>query len=363
MITFVDATTSEHARGIGTVINSVTNAMSRDGRVLITRGPGVHPRDAERRVRIARTRIGRLGYQRLLLPLDVAHLKRKGSLIERVLLLDAYIPLPFVRRASRVEYAVLVHDALPLTHPHFWPPAKRAIKRAAFRSLQRARPLVFTSSEYNAKEIERLLGIEARVVPFGCGQLSDLEAEAALREPLAERGRHFVAVGAFDQRKNLLSLLESFEQLQRLEPSFSLHLVGGSPLVGSGPHGYESVLRERIARSTAADKVFVHRDLDRAETIRLIRHATALVLPSLAEGFGLPIIEALALGTPVVASDLPEIRSWAGDAIHYASPHEPADWVEPLLASAKTTEEERRAGQAFASAYRWKACADALLEW
>jgi glycosyltransferase involved in cell wall biosynthesis len=358
MTTFVDATTSEHARGIGTVIDSVASEMSSDQRVLIARGPSAPADDvAAHRVHVARTRPGRLLYQRVLLPFDVAGLKRKGLPIERIVLLDAYIPLPIVRQASRAEYAVLVHDALPLTHPHFWPPAKRLVKRAAFLSLQRARPVLFTSTAHNAKEIERLLEIEARVVPFGCGQLSDLEAEAARRGPLPERGRHVVTVGAFEPRKNLLSLIESFEQLRRFEPALSLHLVGG------GSSASEARLRERIARSTAADGILVHRNLDRAETIRLIRQATVLALPSLAEGFGLPIIEALALGTPVVASDLPEIRSWAGDAIGYASPNEPAEWVEPLLASTDVTEQRRRAGQEFASAYRWRACATALLEW
>jgi glycosyltransferase involved in cell wall biosynthesis len=364
MTTFVDATTSEHARGIGTVIDRVTGEMSSDARVLIARGPSTRPDNgAVHKVDIAGTRPGRLLYQRLLLPFDVAGLQRKGATIERILLLDAYIPLSLVRNASRAEYAVLVHDALPLTHPHFWSPAKRLIKKAAFHSLRRARPLVFTSTEHNAEEIQRLLGIEARVVPFGCGQLTDLEAEAARHDPLAERDQYIVAIGAFEPRKNLLSLIESFEQLQRREPGFALHLVGGSPLVGDGPRGYEALLDQRIARSTATDGIFVHRDLDRAETIRLVRGASALALPSLAEGFGLPIVEALALGTPVVASDLPEIRSWAGDAIHYASPHDPADWVEPLLASAAVTAEQRRAGQEFASAFRWNACATALLEW
>jgi glycosyltransferase involved in cell wall biosynthesis len=361
MTTFLDATTSEHARGIGTVIERLTSEMTSEARVLIARGPSAHPADgAAHRVRIARTRPGRLLYQRLLLPLDVARLKGKGAVIDRVALLDAYIPLPLIRWVSRTEYAVLVHDVLPLTHPHFWPPAKRAIKRAAFLALRHAQPRVFTSTEHNAREIERLLDLEARVVRFGCGQLSDVEADTARDEPLAEREPYFIAVGAFDPRKNLLALVESFEGL---EPRFRLHLVGGSQLVGGRARAYESLLRARIDRSTAADRIFLHRDLGREETIGLLKRATALVLPSLAEGFGLPIIEALALGTPVVASDLPEIRSWAGDAIRYASPHEPAEWVEPMLAAAETTEEERRAGQRFASAYRWKACATALLEW
>lgn len=358
MTTFVDATTAEHARGIGTVIDRVTDEMSSDAQVLIARGPSGYSHDPEaHKVEVARTRPGRLVYQRLLLPLDVAAVQRRGMPIERILLLDAYIPLAFARRASRADYAVLVHDTLPLTHPHYWPTAKRLVKRAAFRSLQHARPLVFTSTEHNAKEIRRLLRLEARAVPFGCGQLTDLEVEAARREPLAERDRYVVAVGAFEPRKNLPTLVDAFEKLRLHEPDFILHLVGG------GSRTFEAHFRERIAGSMAREGIFVHSGLGRAETIRLVRNATALALPSLAEGFGLPIIEALALGTPVVASDLPEIRSWAGDVIRYASPHRAADWVEPLLASVEATGQRRRAGQEFAGAYRWKACASALLEW
>lgn len=364
MTIFVDATTSEHARGIGTVIERVTGEMSADERVIIARGPSA-PREgvALHTVGITATRPGRLLYQRLLLPFDVARLRRRGMAIDQVVLLDAYIPLPLAREASRAKYGVLVHDALPVTHPHFWPPATRLVKKAAFLSLQQARPLVFTSTEHNAKAIQRLLKVETRVAPFGCGQLTDLESEAARHDPLVQREQYLVAIGAFEPRKNLLSLIESFERVQQVAPDFSLHLVGGGRVVGSSSRGYEALLSERLARSTAASKIFVHRDLDRAGAIRLIRHASVLALPSLAEGFGLPIIEALALGTPVVASDLPEIRSWADGAISYASPHEPADWVEPLLASTEVTDEKRRAGQEFASTFRWKECATSLLEW
>ena len=71
----------------------------------------------------------------------------------------------------------------------------------------------------------------------------------------------------------------------------------------------------------------------RSDVVRLIAEAGALILPSHAEGFGLPVLEALALGTPAVASDLEAIRTWAGDAIRYAPRERPADWVEPMLAA------------------------------
>ncbi len=178
----VDATTAEHARGIRTVILGVLGALfetTTEG-VRVAAGPGLEllPQPAAvRRVALARSRPGRLLYQRVLLPLDAQRMRRHGELVDRVLLLDSYAPV--MRPSPEIRYAAYVHDALPLSHPEYWPLSKRLVKRAAFSSLRRGVTL-FTSSEFNVREIERLLGVEARTVEFGCGQLTDVEADAAL---------------------------------------------------------------------------------------------------------------------------------------------------------------------------------------
>ena len=91
----------------------------------------------------------------------------------------------------------------------------------------------------------------------------------------------------------------------------------------------------------------------RTTTLHTMRTATALLFPSTAEGFGLPIVEALALGTPVVASDLPGIRSWADDAILYAPSTRPLDWLEPIATTVTSDPVHRRSGQEFAKRFRW----------
>jgi glycosyltransferase involved in cell wall biosynthesis len=356
MTLFVDATTGFHARGIATVIEGVVSALrDRDADAAVAgRRADRGVRFVERRVRLARTIPGRLAYQRVLLPLDIERLRRRGAQIDRALLLDSYVPLIPGRG---VRYGVLVHDLLPLTRPQYWNGAQLVVKRAAFASIRRHAPVVFTSSSYNADEVGRLLDLEARVVRFGCGQVSDSEADDALHRDLPARERSVVAVGAIEPRKNLPALLKSFEALKATDPSTSLVLVG------TGSEVFEQQLRGAVAASAARDAVEIVRDADRPTTLELIARAGVLALPSSAEGFGLPALEALALGTPVVASELDAIRSWAGDAIAYAEPGDHGAFAQALGRQLDAPDASRRDGQSFAQRFRWRECATALADW
>jgi glycosyltransferase involved in cell wall biosynthesis len=355
----VDATTAQHTRGIGTVIARLVPELVRAhaGQTSVAIGPDFPgARDPTmQRIALARTRVGRLLFQRLLLPLDVALLGLRSRHVDRVLLLDAYLPV--IRPQRAVTYAALVHDVLPLTHPHLWPASKRAVKRAAFASLRRSSATIFTSTEHNARAIRDLMQRDAHVVRFGCGQLTDAEADDALETPLAARGTHLLYIGAFEQRKNVIDLIDVFER--SVSHGAELNLV----LIGDGSAAHVRALDERIAKSPVRDSIRIVRSADRATTLQTMRTATALVLPSMAEGFGLPIVEALALGTPVVASDLPEIRSWAGDAVIYASPSNRLAWVNAIESAIASTPASRRCGQELARHYRWRSCAAEMLDW
>jgi glycosyltransferase involved in cell wall biosynthesis len=355
MATLIDATTAQHAKGIGTVINGVVSELSAGDDVVVAAGASLAapPGVAVRRVALARTRVGRLAYQRLLLPFDAKVTDQSGERINRALLLDAYAPLI---RPKGVRYAALVHDVLPLTHPHFWPPSKRWVKRAAFTALKVSRATLFASTEYNADAVRRLLGREARVVRFGCGQLTDEEADRAQVDPLVERDDTVTYVGALEPRKNLLFLVEAFERAAREVPDLRLQLIGG------GEESYVGALTARIAKSAVNDRIEIRSGVEKRQLLDLVARSAVFVFPSLAEGFGLPILEALALGTPVVSSGLPEIKSWAGDVVRYASPTDFVSWTGPLLDAIATSDEARRHGQKFAHRYRWNPCARALLD-
>lgn len=354
MATLVDATTAQHAKGIGTVIDGVVSELSPRDDVVVAAGERlvVPPGVPVRRLALARTRVGRLAYQRLLLPFDAKRSPPAGQ-IERALLLDAYAPLV---RPGGIRYAALIHDVLPLTHPQFWPRSKRLVKRAAFATLKLSEARLFASTEHNARAIRRLLGRDARVVQFGCGQLTDEEADRALEGPLAERGDTVTFVGALEPRKNLLLLIEAFDRLASKAPDLRLQVIG------DGKESYVTALNARIAESSVRERIEIRSGVEKRELLDLVGTSAAFVFPSVAEGFGLPILEALALGTPVVASRLPEIESWAGVAVRYASPNDASSWTAPLLQAIATDVELRREGQRFAERYRWGACARALLD-
>jgi glycosyltransferase involved in cell wall biosynthesis len=356
MTILVDATTGQHARGIGIVIDGVLSELpTLNAAAIVATGPeSLEASDLSvRRVRFARTRVGRLTYQRLCLPAHVQKLRGAGVPIDRVLLLDAYMPVLQPHRSIR--YAAYVHDVLPLTNPELWPLSKLLVKRAAFSSLRRFRPTVFTSTEYNAHQIKRLLGLSARVVPFGCGQLHDGQADEALRAPLADGKPYLIYIGALEPRKNLDVVVEALA-LGVLDIG-DLDLI----VVGTGDSSYISKLKRQISAERLQQRVRFYSELPRESALSLVATASALVFPSRAEGFGLPILEALALGTPVVASGIPAVRDWAGDAVLYASPDEPADWVGRILDAVASSPSRRRRGQAFARSFRWRACTEQLL--
>ena len=178
----VDATTAQHTRGIRTVIGGIVGELpaATSEPTVVAGGPDLESTDGLdlRRLGIAKTRPGRLLYQRLLLPLDVAQLRAHGRHIDRVLLLDSYVPL--VRPQRSVRYAAFIHDLLPLT-PTLLAAAEAHGQANGVRcALRRSGATIFTSSD-NARRVERFLGTRAQTIRFRVWPFSVAEAEAAGR--------------------------------------------------------------------------------------------------------------------------------------------------------------------------------------
>ena len=216
----------------------------------------------------------------------------------------------------------------------------RGMVRRILRGLRTAAvvvcPSVATYDELSQHDLipkERL-----RVVPLGahptCSALpdptADLEAIRLLGEPGAGQA-DLLHVGSTVPRKRIESLLRIFAQVRKRFPKVRLIHVGG-PLTPV----QESIVDELQLRSS----VLVLPWLDREILAAVYRRAMAVVLPSAREGFGLPVVEAMACGTPVVASDLPALREVGGEFAVYCPVGKVADWSDAISALLRERDED-----------------------
>jgi glycosyltransferase involved in cell wall biosynthesis len=132
---------------------------------------------------------------------------------------------------------------------------------------------------------------------------------------------YLLAVGTIEPRKNHMTLLSAYDTLRARHPE--LHLV----VVGREGWNAEAVTDRLRRHASTDDHVHWFHSASDAELAVLYRHALLVVIPTMAEGFGLPVAEALAYGAVVVAGDSPAIREVGGDAAEYVSPTDVDGWV------------------------------------
>ncbi|TFC01248.1 glycosyltransferase family 4 protein [Cryobacterium mannosilyticum] len=212
---------------------------------------------------------------------------------------------------SPVPVVLTVHDLLPFRHPEYVPGAYSRVLRTMIRLAARGARRILTVSAASRSDIVRYLRIPASrvdVVPLA-GQDQEANPTQLPRLP-----RQLLAVGNRMPHKNFPLLLEAL----------SLIPEGARPhLVVTGSHG-DDPLTPVVARLGLEPWVSLRGWLHPDELDRLYAESSLIVFPTLFEGFGLPVLEAMSRGCPVVCADLPVLHEVAGDAAVYVSPHDAA---------------------------------------
>lgn len=330
-------------------------------------------RDAERRAFIEREAdlAGREGFAFAELPhgpfspcgqFAAARLLRERG-IEVYHSTNFMIPLPAFprRRPHAVTCVCNIHDLIPMVHPEFTPKALKTrwfpVYRALMHEIARRADVVATGSESAKRDIVRLLGVpEGRIVVAADGV--DARYGPGGEKPSARGGPKTVLyVGRSDPYKNLPGLVEALARLVREEGvEARLRIVGS-------PDARYPEAEQAVRRLGVADRVEWSGYLDDAGLVRAYQEADVLALLSRYEGFGLPVLEAMACGTPVVCSNAASLPEVAGGAAWLVEPDDTAGAaaaLKEILSNPVTAARLREAGLARAAMFSWRTTADAV---
>ncbi|WP_448809369.1 glycosyltransferase family 4 protein [Agromyces bauzanensis] len=262
-----------------------------------------------------------------------------------------HCPANFGPWRSRVPVVLTVHDLLAFRHPEYVPGAYSRVLRLMIRAAARTARRILTVSAASRDDIVEFLRVPAdRVVVT---QLAGSAATTSAATGSAPRhAAQLLAVGNRMPHKGFETLLEA---IARIEPEHRPRLVI------TGSHG-DDPLAPVVQRLGLGDHVELRGWLRHDELDRLYAESTALVFPTRFEGFGLPPLEAMSRGCPVIVSDLPVMHEVAGDAAVYIDPRDPdaiAVAIRAVLDSPAERERMSRVGLARAGAFSWERTAAA----
>ncbi len=284
-----------------------------------------------------------------------------ARLLERTGADLALFPNYLAPLASPCPYVTVIHDMAIYRTPQFFTLRKRAVAGALLPVVTRGAAAVATVSASSLADVRALLAVpDERLVllpgaphpdcrPATDRAVADVRARHGLTRP------YLLTVGTLEPRKNLPLLLRAFDRLCAGD--------GGPPadLVVVGGKGWrDSELRAELARRLPAGWVHVLGYVSQADLIALYSGAVAMAYPSHFEGFGLPVVEAMACGAPVVATDVAALREASGGAALLVPPGDEvalADALRRLATDPAARAQARERGLRRAAMLSWDASA------
>ena len=265
---------------------------------------------------------------------------RPGRLGERLATADVVhypltVPVPPVERPTVLTLLDVQHLDLPALFPR----SERLFRRLAYDRAARKATHVVVISEWVRERVVERLGLDPdRVHAIHLA----VDHERFTPDPAVEREPFLYYPARPWPHKNHARLYEAFAQVRETRPELRLVLTGAGQDRGGLPEGVEAL-----------------GNLELDERISLYRRASALVFPSLYEGFGLPPIEAMACGCPVAASRAGSLPEVVGDAAALFDPHDPAAIADGILEALARADELSALGPRRAAMFTWDATARA----
>lgn len=254
-----------------------------------------------------------------------------------------FSPIPEAPLYTHCRFVVTVHDLIPLRFGGRFSRLATYFRVYVPRVLQQA-VHILCNSQATAMEVQSTFGIPAHkltVTPLGYD-------DRHFRDLALPTANYFLYLGRHDRYKNLSRLITAFAALGDRECELWL--------AGPGDRRYTPELQAQVTALNLQDRVKFLDYVAYGDLPKLLGQAIALVFPSLYEGFGLPVLEAMACGTPVITSDCSALPEVAGDAALLVNPYAEAeitDAMDALLADPQLRSRLRQAGLERVQTFSW----------
>jgi glycosyltransferase involved in cell wall biosynthesis len=265
-----------------------------------------------------------------------------------------FSPVPELPLGEAVPAVVMVHDVIPLRFPRLTSPLTQYFRYYVPQVLQQAQHII-CNSQATAQDVHTYFQIPAaKITPIPLAHdathFCPLPDGDAAESPAADGPPYFIYLGRQDPYKNLARLIRAFAALPASYRAYRLYLVG------SADPRFAPALQAQAQELGLGERVKFLDYVPYSQLPSLLRQAVAMVYPSLWEGFGFPVLEAMACGTPVVSSNRASLPEVTGDAAILVDPLSEAELTAAMqqVTDPTTQAQLRRAGLARASQFSWQ---------
>ncbi len=261
---------------------------------------------------------------------------------------------------------VTVHDLAIYNHPEWFPPKQDfSVNTLVPKSVKKADRIIAVS-ESTAKDIRKLFKVDKKklVVVHEGIEKEKAPKKLTIRQVVKKhnlQSRYLLYVGTLEPRKNIAGIIEAFDTVAVKNPKKYKDVQ----LVIAGAKGYRFEENYKAIQEAKSGKIRYLGYLSQSDKVALMHGAEAFLFPSLYEGFGLPVLEAMSYGTPVITSNISSLPEVAGKAAELVKPNSLIALrkaINKVVARKATRDRLSKAGKAQAKNFSWDKCAKETLK-
>jgi glycosyltransferase involved in cell wall biosynthesis len=250
-----------------------------------------------------------------------------------------------------VRSVFFLYDLIPLDFPEYWWDGhKDLFSRRVDTIFRHASALVTSSAAVRDRVVEEMCARNTAKIPIYCAHLpspTEIVLNRSHKDVTLKSESYFVVLGTIEPRKNHSLLLNVWRRLV-VRGGFVPKLI----IIGNRGWENENVVDMLDRSPLISNYVWEVAGLSNAGISKLLANARALLMPSFAEGYGLPLVEALSVGTPVIASDIPVFHEVTQGRAIFRDPIDGLGWSEAIMALADVQSQESRAAREEARRFR-----------